>query len=235
MSQNGETFTCKCGHSGPIEDFVREKKRKPFECKPCKRKRSKKSYRTNIGTYQSRAARRRFEARQLIENTKSGSCMDCGGKLHYCQMDFDHRDQSQKKKPISRLHQAGMKILLEEIEKCDLVCANCHRDRTQKQAERARIDKAGLTKRQELTQKTNEFVNSLKAEKICADCGDPHPYWRLDFDHREDKVSTVSKLKLGCYSKERILEEVAKCDLVCANCHRLRTWNRQRQARMGPT
>lgn len=235
MSQDGEIFTCKCGHSGPIDDFVREKKRRPFECKPCKRKRSKKSYRKNIGTYQSRAARRRFEARRLIEDMKSRPCADCGGTFHYCQMDFDHRDPSQKKKPISRLHQAGMKTLLEEIAKCDLVCANCHRDRTQKQAEETRIDTSRMTDRQRRQQESHEFVNSLKDGKKCADCGLPHPYWRLDFDHREGKQKTVSKLKLGCYSRERILEEIARCDLACVNCHRLRTWNRQREARMGPT
>jgi hypothetical protein len=74
----------------------------------------------------------------------------------------------------------------------------------------------------------NEFINNMKDDKPCADCNLPHSYWRLDFDHRngEKKLFEISKLKAGLYSKKKILEEIAKCDLVCANCHRLRTWNR---------
>lgn len=205
------------------------------ECKACKRKRSKKSYRKNIETYQNRGVRRRFEAQQLIRKLKSEPCTDCEGKFHYCQMDFDHRDPTEKKKPISRLLQAGLATLRKEIVKCDLVCANCHRDRTQKNIEYLDTPRDEMDYRQRRLQETNDFVNSLKDGKPCADCGEPHPYWRLDFDHREGKTRTVSRLKLGSYSQGRIFEEVVKCDLVCTRCHRLRSWKRQREAAMGPT
>ena len=60
---------------------------------------------------------------------KKSPCMDCGGQFHPSAMDFDHKDSSKKYKDVSSLKNNRQK-LLEEIKKCDLVCANCHRIRT---------------------------------------------------------------------------------------------------------
>lgn len=62
----------------------------------------------------------------------------------------------------------------------------------------------------------------------CADCGNKFPFPCMDFDHRDGTTKTrnVAILVGDGYSKTRILEEIAKCDLVCANCHRIRTQNR---------
>lgn len=70
-----------------------------------------------------------------------------------------------------------------------------------------------------------EFVRNLKS-KPCTECGHTFPPECMDFDHRpgEKKLRAVSKM--FTLSLERILEEVAKCDLVCANCHRIRTYRR---------
>ena len=55
----------------------------------------------------------------------------------------------------------------------------------------------------------------------CADCGVKYPPYVMDFDHRGDKVQGVA----GMWSRsmEVLLAEIAKCDVVCANCHRERT------------
>jgi hypothetical protein len=47
-------------------------------------------------------------------------------------MDFDHRDAAKKKHSIAQLvtRLTAIEIILKEIKKCDLVCANCHRQRT---------------------------------------------------------------------------------------------------------
>lgn len=73
------------------------------------------------------------------------------------------------------------------------------------------------------------LVQALKAAP-CADCGGRFPAEVMDFDHvRGQKIAPVSLLKNG--SVERILREVAKCDLVCANCHRVRTAKRMESTR----
>lgn len=86
------------------------------------------------------------------------------------------------------------------------------------------IEKARLHR-----QKMRALVASLKASP-CVDCGQTFPPCAMDFDHvRGGKVLGVASLvSLG--SKERILAEIAKCELVCACCHRVRT-----QARKSPS
>ena len=64
----------------------------------------------------------------------------------------------------------------------------------------------------------------------CVECGESDPA-RLEFDHIHPatKVTTIARL-LDTGSWERILEEVAKCQLLCIGCHKLKT-RRERQAR----
>jgi hypothetical protein len=54
----------------------------------------------------------------------------------------------------------------------------------------------------------------------------------MDFDHRDPRTkwSAVTRM-IGRAGTYRILEEVAKCDIVCANCHRLRTFVRRSMER----
>jgi hypothetical protein len=53
----------------------------------------------------------------------------------------------------------------------------------------------------------------------------------MDFDHRDpsEKLSGVTRM-IGRSGTPRILAEVAKCDIVCANCHRTRTFTRRADA-----
>lgn len=57
----------------------------------------------------------------------------------------------------------------------------------------------------------------------CVDCGEPDPIV-LEFDHvHGEKVMDVSTMARRLMSKKRLLEEIAKCEVRCANCHRKRT------------
>jgi hypothetical protein len=66
----------------------------------------------------------------------------------------------------------------------------------------------------------------------CADCGVEYPHYVMDFDHRPGagKHANLSILVKRGASRESILAEIAKCDLVCANCHRARTYRRRQGA-----
>jgi hypothetical protein len=52
----------------------------------------------------------------------------------------------------------------------------------------------------------------------------------MDFDHLDasKKLRPVATLVERGYSLARLLEEVSKCELVCSNCHRVRSWKRDR-------
>lgn len=72
-------------------------------------------------------------ARHLIRTSKNKPCMDCGEAHPWFVMDFDHRDPSAKTANVSLMINRPRGVILAEIEKCDLVCANCHRKRTHRQ------------------------------------------------------------------------------------------------------
>ena len=71
------------------------------------------------------------------------------------------------------------------------------------------------------------FIYELK-KKPCMDCRMVYPPYVMDFDHRnaEDKLFSIARLVRDNRSKEKLLLEIEKCDLVCANCHRERTYQR---------
>jgi hypothetical protein len=67
-------------------------------------------------------------------------------------------------------------------------------------------------------------LRAYKAERGCADCGESDPIV-LEFDHRDpsQKDDNIGDAYHGGWSLSRLLAEAAKCDVVCANCHRRRT------------
>lgn len=73
-----------------------------------------------------------------------------------------------------------------------------------------------------------DLTNALK-DVPCFDCGGSFPIVCMDFDHRDpaEKSFTVSG-KIGGSSLTRLLAEIAKCDVVCSNCHRIRTAKMQK-------
>lgn len=76
-------------------------------------------------------AKRRLYSRISEEIKRLSPCMDCDVSYPPYVMDFDHRPGVDKKFNISDYRNvSSVKALLDEIEKCDLVCANCHRIRT---------------------------------------------------------------------------------------------------------
>lgn len=77
-------------------------------------------------------------------------------------------------------------------------------------------------KRQALADK----VEAIKAAASCADCGGSFPPECMDFDHLGDKVDGVATMVSRTKPWEEIEAEIAKCELVCANCHRIRTKRR---------
>ena len=85
------------------------------------------------------------------------------------------------------------------------------------------IDKATSRRVERLNMTRQKYFDYLKTCS-CVDCGFSNPAV-LDFDHRNpnEKIYEVSKMVRDGYSWENILKEINKCDVRCANCHRLKT------------
>lgn len=74
----------------------------------------------------------------------------------------------------------------------------------------------------------NAKIAAYKLERGCADCGySAHPA-ALEFDHLPGSMKKFNiGGKVASYSEKTLWEEIAKCDVVCANCHNIRTAERR--------
>lgn len=103
------------------------------------------------------------------------------------------------------------------------ICRECMR--TYNRAHYERNKAAYVSRAAVRDMQMKRIVREAKA-KPCADCGVEYPYYVMDLDHLGDKEFSLSSPRARAGSVERLKTEIAKCDVVCANCHRARTHNR---------
>lgn len=78
-----------------------------------------------------------------------------------------------------------------------------------------------IEKRKNIYLSNKDFIFSLKDGKVCLDCGYDDAR-ALEWHHIDPSTKSFSISRCGGRSKESILEEINKCYLICANCHRIR-------------
>ncbi len=154
-----------------------------------------------------RTLRRRARLRAwLNERKREYGCARCGCSDPAC-LDFHHREGSRKELSVGRMvtHGYGRDALEDEMDKCEVLCANCHR-------------------REHHTEPDDDLRRWLHERKAdlggCSDCGeDDVPC--LDFHHTTgEKTDTVASMVTDARPREVINAEIAKCEVLCANCHR---------------
>jgi 5-methylcytosine-specific restriction endonuclease McrA len=153
----------RCGDLKPVAEFAWNQKssgQRKKHCRACQARYHRKHYVQHRDQYIARAARRTRglvaeRARYLISLFSERACVDCG-ESDPLVLEFDHLGD--KKFSISRgLRERNWQAVLDEIAKCDVVCANCHRRRT---ALRAGSVRAVLAQ-QQLTHLSVRDVNLL--------------------------------------------------------------------------
>ena len=77
-------------------------------------------------------------------------------------------------------------------------------------------------------QKRKWIEEYKKENSICADCGISYPPHILDFDHLRDKSFQIGGTGIKDKTLQDIIKEIQKCEIVCSNCHRHRTWMRSK-------
>lgn len=72
------------------------------------------------------------------------------------------------------------------------------------------------------------LVSLLKESKPCADCNKFWPYYVMQYDHKDhkNKEFEISKWFTHSLNRDKLFKEIEKCDLVCANCHAIRSYLR---------
>ncbi|WGH19892.1 HNH endonuclease [Streptomyces phage PumpkinSpice] len=103
-------------------------------------------------------------------------------------------------------------------------CKQCKSDVYQSQS--------GKYKESSKAARIRRYEKLMKIKNVpCMDCNGEFPSFVMDFDHvRGEKLADVSDLMQNA-SWQRVLDEIAKCDIICANCHRIRTHARMEQAK----
>jgi transposase len=120
---------------------------------------------------------------------------------------------------IIRLHKEGKSY--REIEKelsCSKGTISYHIGIGQKDKTRTRTrDRRGEIKK---------YLQEYKQSTPCADCKENYPYWIMEFDHLRDKEFNLSGFHVKTIKLENVIKEVEKCEIVCSNCHKNRTYSR---------
>ncbi len=127
----------RCGTLLPYDAFPLRTKasgKRHTHCRDCKAAYQRQWYRRNRERHMADVAaiRRALRAHNqaLVRAAKSQPCADCHGRFPPCAMDFDHV-RGRKLGNIAHLkNYAPTAVLIAEMEKCEVVCANCHRIRS---------------------------------------------------------------------------------------------------------
>ena len=130
-----ETKVCtKCKQELPFDNFRWKNKSqnlKHSQCKECQKVQEKQHYQNSKERQQSVKSTAVFQKERnimLVEQAKKCGCKKCGEKRNYV-LDFHHIVAEEKIWDIAHMiKSSGEKTLLEELAKCDVLCANCHRE-----------------------------------------------------------------------------------------------------------
>lgn len=123
----------RCQISKPVVEFNfrnRAKNLRHIYCRDCGKEFMRNHYQQNRQQYIERSMRANARRRDFMRETKARPCADCGVQYPYYVMDFDHREGVEKSFEMNRVSYVSLGARKREIEKCDVVCANCYRERT---------------------------------------------------------------------------------------------------------
>lgn len=114
-----ETKQCSiCGLEKPLTDFAFRNK-------------TKGTYRTNCRQCQSEIMKAHYDRnKEILDKTKEGkSCAKCGYNRCVEALEYHHTDPNSKIDTVAHLAtHSNIEAALAEIEKCSILCANCHRE-----------------------------------------------------------------------------------------------------------
>ncbi len=129
-----------CGEWLPVDRFHRRGAAGYIAwCKTCRRAHDAQYHARNRERFLAVKRKRTDALVAWMRTLKEEPCVDCGGRFHPAAMTFDHLPGAEKRSDVATLARQGSTALLRaELEKCELVCANCHAVRTFNRREAAK-------------------------------------------------------------------------------------------------
>lgn len=181
----------------------------PYKNKVQQKEAQRRHYLTNKQKYAASRSKNKSARAAWVQEIKSKlQCKSCGFKDWRC-LDFHHRNPSEKFKGICLMVRDGYSedAILAEINKCDVLCANCHNEHHYGECSPSEYNK-------------REWFRAYKESLACEHCGVKKSPC-LVFHHLGDKKATLNALTRNGTTLAVILEEIAKCQVLCFNCHRI--------------
>lgn len=223
----------KCEENKLPEDFNYGKNNvRTFPCKGCK----SAYYHANKGkiSYDKHFLDKKKLISEITLPLKRQGCIDCSQVFIPEAMEFDHVKEG-KLHDISRIaklpvsDEEMINFLKFELSLCEVCCSNCHRRRTiSRYKNSARRDFVeGKFDSKNLNPKSIYAYNTLLSEG-CIDCSE-NDLLVLEFDHvRGSKAENIGKMLKNRprHSLAEVQEEIAKCEVRCVVCHRIKSVKR---------
>lgn len=216
----GFKYCKECFQLKKIDEFssvVHRRRKLTSLCKRCREKLSKRRLKPTT---------KRGACKLFWQEWKSKQkCIDCGLSDSRV-MEADHVRGIKKHKVSAYIWWASngaIPAMRKELELCEPRCRFCHQITTQKRRG------CNVPKAQYYHQ---NMVNEIKLKigecKQCKRKVNKENYAGFDFDHRDAQEKTIGIAKLIRKSQQvfdsLLLTEIAKCDLLCANCHKIKTF-----------
>lgn len=135
--------TCStCNEIKLLEDFYKKSSSKDgreYYCKACHKLRVKSHYERNTETYKKQSREYKEKKTAWFQELKSKlSCKVCGTDKPW-RLAFHHRDPSTKEFGVAAITSHSIEEIVAEIEKCDVLCHNCHADEHEKLRQNAQV------------------------------------------------------------------------------------------------
>lgn len=107
---------------------------------------------------------------------------------------------------------------------CDIHAFSVARVINGKVYRRHRCHTCKVRQQKERRQEIAAWLKQYKQKQQCCKCG-INDFRVLQFDHLFDKLFNLGEVSRRSFSKKKILAEIAKCQILCANCHSIKTYN----------
>ncbi len=187
------------------------------------------------GKRRNRKKRRKVSLAFYYSSLEDQVCTDCGCDQQAV-LEFDHIEKD-KKSGLYQMASSGVnpKILAQEMDKCEIVCRNCHRVRTitriarqssivhyEKYISCLLSDGVSAYFHETSSWYKKGYVSLLKEISFCVDCKTSVSSV-LEFDHvRGEKVESIAHISsYKEFTLLDLLQEINKCEVRCCNCHKL--------------
>ena len=193
--------TCKkCGEAKEDKDFYFQKKENRYHCycRVCHNR-----------LLVEKGIKRKI---QLIE-LMGGKCQKCGYDKNYAALEFHHLDPNEKEFVWTRMRLKSWEVILEEIKKCILLCANCHREFHNPQAFFSKIDRENLYK-ENIEKEVNANAKGLKETGKCLNCD--NPVYGTTYCSNACRGEATSKVKSEDRPTKKQLEKMLETMSWCA-------------------